>query len=69
MHLAYETRPGNGTSRRIGDHMHLDSRSAERAHGPERAVMKGIPVDPQENGGDADVKQRHGHEFLLTRRP
>jgi hypothetical protein len=49
--------------------MYLDSRSAERAHGPERAVVKGIPVDPQHNGGDPDVKQRHGHEFLVTRWP
>ncbi|GCB49268.1 hypothetical protein SNL152K_6601 [Streptomyces sp. NL15-2K] len=59
MHLTYVTGRVDGTSRRIGDDMHLHSRPAERTHGSQRSVVKGIPVDPQQNSGDAGVKKRH----------
>ncbi|MDX5570949.1 hypothetical protein PYK79_57250 [Streptomyces sp. ID05-04B] len=51
----------HGTSRRVGHHVHVDSGPSERAHGTRRAVVKGIPVDPQENGGDAGAEQRLRH--------
>ncbi|MFF9772575.1 hypothetical protein ACF1HJ_02665 [Streptomyces sp. NPDC013978] len=44
--------------------MHLHSRSAERTNSAQRSVVKGIPIDPQQNGGDAGVEQLHGlHSF------
>ncbi|PPS68768.1 hypothetical protein BZZ08_07368 [Streptomyces sp. MH60] len=44
----------------VGDHVHVHPRAAERTHGAQRSVVKGIPVDPQQNGGDTGVEQRHG---------
>ncbi len=51
---------GHGAARAVGDHVHLHARPAERAHGPQRPVVEGVPVDPQQYGGDTDVEQRHG---------
>jgi hypothetical protein len=60
MDLTDKTRPRDRTSGGVRDHMHLHSGPAERAHGAQRSVVKGISVDPQQYGGDAGVEQRHG---------
>lgn len=59
MQLAHEPGDAYGTSRHVRDEVHVDVGSAERTHGTQRSVVKGIPVDPQQYGGDAGVEQGH----------
>jgi hypothetical protein len=56
MQLAYIARRADGTSRAIRDDVYFHSRPAERTRRPQRSVVKGVPVDPQYNSGDADVE-------------
>jgi len=60
MQLPDEPRMAYGTSRHVRDEVDLDPGAAERAHGTQRSVVKGIPVDPQQHCGDAGVEQGHG---------
>ena len=49
-------------------YMYLHSRAAERPNSSECAVMKGIPVDPQQNRGDPGIESEHG-QILSIRSP
>lgn len=61
--------PAHRTFRGIGRrYVYLHSGAAERPNGSECAVMKGVPVDPQQNRGDPGVESEHG-EILSIRSP
>lgn len=67
--LRDKARSADGTSRGIGDEVHLHTCSAERAYGPESSVVKGVPVDAQQYGGDPGVEIRHGFFLRIGKRP
>ncbi|MFG2770733.1 hypothetical protein [Streptomyces sp. NPDC048350] len=51
---------GGGARGRLQYRVDRDAHPAQGAGGAQGAVMKGVPVEPHENGGDAGVKSRHG---------
>ncbi|GGV11930.1 hypothetical protein GCM10010293_02490 [Streptomyces griseoflavus] len=59
MDTADIARAPHGTSRAVGDDMYVHTGPPERPYGAQRSMVKGIPVDPQNYGGNSGVKQRH----------